>query len=455
VTIRLKIMALALGLVLLLGFGAIAQVRWATRVALGWELDERAVSIARQVAAQAADMLLVEDFVSMRDLAADTQATHEDVRYILVLDSEGHALAHTFPGQVPADLLAVPIPPIATKGFAVQALESEEGALRDVAVDIFDGRAGRVRVGVSEARLEATVAGLTETLALLVSGASLLAIVGAFVWTVFLTRPLAELRLLANKIASADYSARAPVRQADDVGELARAFNAMAEGLQRAEKAHNLLIERIITVQEDERKRVARELHDNTSQALASLMMSLKLLESARSPDEARRLTADLRAAVDDVIGRVHDLAWELRPSLLDSLGLVPAVQSLVKESARRLGLLVDCEVAGLDDARFPPDVELAVFRIVQESLANVAKHSGAGRASVVLQRRDKLLVVVVEDEGAGFDTERVSQSAAGERHLGLFGMKERAMLVGGRLSVDSAPGRGTTIIAEIPLETA
>jgi signal transduction histidine kinase len=213
------------------------------------------------------------------------------------------------------------------------------------------------------------------------------------------------------------------------------------------------LLDRLIRVQEDERKRVARELHDNTSQALASLLMSLKLLESDRGPDDTRRLTADLRAAVDDVISRVHDLAWELRPSLLDSLGLVAAVQSLVEESARRLGLLVDLEVAGLEHSRFRPDVELAAFRIVQESLTNVAKHSGSSRASVVLQRRDGTLVVVIEDEGRGFDYEQMAGSALFERHLGLFGMSERATLVQGRLSVDSVPGRGTTIIAEIPLE--
>ncbi len=468
-SIRSKIMALALGLVLILGIGAILQVRWATRVALGWELDERAVSIARHVAAQAADLLLVEDFVSMRDLVLDLMANHEDVRYILVLDSHGQVLAHTFSGEIPADLLTLPPATLLTKGYHIEPLLAEEGRLRDVAVDIFEGRAGRVRVGVTESRVERSVASLTEKLALLVSGVSLLGILGAFVWAVLLTRPLLELRDLANAIGRADYSVRAPVRQADDVGELAAAFNAMAAGLQKAEGVRARLIEelrgkermqlelldRLITVQEDERSRVARELHDNTSQSLASLLMSLKLLESARGPDETRRLAADLRTAVDDVIQRVHDLAWELRPSLLDSLGLVPAVQSLVEDSARRLGILVDLEVAGLEHSRFPSDVELAVFRIVQESLTNVAKHSGTERASVVLQQRDHTLVVVIEDEGHGFDVEQISGLALAERHLGLFGMSERATLVKGRLSVDSAPGRGTTIIAEIPLEVA
>ena len=153
VSVRVKIMGIVLGLVLLLGVGVLIQVQRVSRATLSRELDERAVSIARDVAARAADLILIEDFVSLRDLVLDSLTTNKDVRYIFVLDGQGNVLAHTFGHFLPPDLQVANSGTEYAGGFRIQRLASEEGILHDVAVPIFEGRAGVVRVGMSEERL--------------------------------------------------------------------------------------------------------------------------------------------------------------------------------------------------------------------------------------------------------------------------------------------------------------
>ena len=466
VTVRVKIMGIALGLVLLLGVGAVIQVQRVTRATLTRELDERAVSIARDMAARVADLILLEDSVSLRDLVLDTLASSKDVRYIFVLDGRGNVLAHTFGHFLPPDLQPANSGNEYAGGFRLQRLASEEGILRDVAVPVFEGRAGVVRVGMSEERLEGTLSRTTQQLFLLIAAVSLLGVLAAYLPTVILTRPLLELRDLTRAVGQEDFTPRARVRFGDEIGQLAAAFNAMVENLERAdaersrlldelrakEQMRLQLLEKVISAQEDERKRVARELHDEAGQSLASLMVGLKVLESADRLEEVRGKVAELRSLADEVLRGVHDLAWELRPSLLDSLGLAAAIQRFAEEHGERLGLRIDCQVTDLDQRRLPPEVETTVYRIVQEALTNVAKHAQATRVSLVLRHRGTSLLAIVEDDGRGFDVEAILGSAPIEKQLGLFGMSERAALLGGRFSVESAPGRGTTVFVEIPL---
>src|SRR3990167_2543045 len=187
-------MGIAVGLLLLFGVGVVIQVQRVTRATLTRELDERAVSIARDMAARAADLVLLEDFISLRDLVLDILTSNKDVRYIFVLDGRGNVLAHTFGHFLPPDLQPANSGGEYAGGFRIQRLASEEGILRHVAVPIFGGRAGVVRVGMSAERLERTLTRTTQRLLLLVAGVSLLGVLAAYLPTVILTRPLVELR---------------------------------------------------------------------------------------------------------------------------------------------------------------------------------------------------------------------------------------------------------------------
>jgi signal transduction histidine kinase len=203
---------------------------------------------------------------------------------------------------------------------------------------------------------------------------------------------------------------------------------------------------RVVAAQEAERKRLARELHDETGQALTSILLGLKPLEQSAPDNENRMAVVALRELVVATLQDVRRLAVELRPAALDDFGLVPAVERLVETFREQSEIRVDLET-NLGDERLPADAETTIYRIVQEALTNIVKHAEATHVSVLLTRRDGLVAAVVEDDGRGFDPSRV-----GEDGLGLVGMRERLGLVGGRLRIESAEGSGTSLVAEVPL---
>lgn len=221
--------------------------------------------------------------------------------------------------------------------------------------------------------------------------------------------------------------------------------------LREKEAMRGDLLRRLIGAQEEERKRLARELHDESGQALTSLLLGIRLVENSTTLEQAREIASGMRGTVSQTLEEVHNMALELRPSALDDLGLVAALRRYAQSSPTRLGIEVDLVTAGMDGQRLPLAVETALYRIAQEALTNVARHSGAGGASVLLERRGDSVVLMVEDEGAGFDLAAVT--SARRRRLGLYGMEERASLVGGRLLVESAASAGTTVRVEVPLK--
>jgi PAS domain S-box-containing protein len=208
------------------------------------------------------------------------------------------------------------------------------------------------------------------------------------------------------------------------------------------------LSRRLVEVQEAERGHIARELHDETGQALSSLLLSLSLLEQEEGCSEKMKARlGQMEALVDQMLENLHRLAMNLRPATLDHLGLVPALEQYVETFGNQHGIAAQFEVVGIGPDRLTPEVETAIYRIVQEALTNVLRHAQATRVDVLLERRDEMVVAIVEDDGVGFDAE---MAMSGSR-LGLFGMKERAEMLGGRLAIESAPDAGTTVFVEVP----
>ncbi|MFN0071409.1 MAG: histidine kinase [Chloroflexota bacterium] len=225
------------------------------------------------------------------------------------------------------------------------------------------------------------------------------------------------------------------------------------EQLQEKEQVRAGLLQKVISAQEEERKRIARELHDETSQMLTSLAVGLKLLEGTPDQDRMRAHAAELRELAASTIRAVHTLAFELRPSVLDDLGLVAAVGRYCRSLQQR-GLDVDFHVAGMEDTRLAPETEIAVYRIIQEALTNVVRHSEATEASVVLERRAHSILAIVEDNGRGFNVDQLLDSSMRDRSLGLYGMHERAALVGATLTIESSLGNGASVFVETPILT-
>ena len=205
-------------------------------------------------------------------------------------------------------------------------------------------------------------------------------------------------------------------------------------------------LRRVVSGQELERRRLARELHDETGQALTSILLGLRAVEEAGGPAEMSTAAADLRELVVGTLQDVRRLAVQLRPKALDDFGLVAAVEHLVQTFSEATAIRVDLE-AQLGDKRLPAEVETTLYRIVQEALTNIVKHAEASRVSILLVRRSGSATVVIEDDGQGFDPAKLR-----EEGMGITGMRERVELHEGRLSVESTPGSGATLAAEVPL---
>jgi len=204
-------------------------------------------------------------------------------------------------------------------------------------------------------------------------------------------------------------------------------------------------LQRVVTAQEQERRRLARELHDETGQALTSILLGLRTIEEAEGAEEMKAAVGDVRELVRSTLQDVRELAVELRPKALDDFGLVAALERLTLNFQEQTGISLAFH-STLGSDRLPPEVETALYRIVQESLTNIVKHARAGSVSILVGRKDGAVSVVVEDDGIGFDPARTR-----EEGLGLIGMRERVALLGGRLTIESRPGAGTTFVAEVP----
>jgi len=209
-----------------------------------------------------------------------------------------------------------------------------------------------------------------------------------------------------------------------------------------------LLSSQVLAAHEVERKRIARDLHDDTAQALTSILVRLRLLERAVN-GEVRDSVIELHELTGSALDSVRRIASDLRPTALDDLGLIAALHSYIEKFSHHWPIRIEFSTNGLR-RRLPAEVELVLYRVIQEALSNVAKHSGARSVKVSLSRKKNVVTASVRDDGKGFDVEEVT--ASGQASLGLFGMRERLALVSGWLQIESRVGEGTLVTARVPL---
>lgn len=483
VGLRFKVMGIILLVVLLFGGVAVWQVRQSAVTTLRQQLDNVGISTARDVAASSVDDIYTNNVFGLYKLVQETLKYDQDVKYVFILNPDGRVLISSFGQGAPAGLLTANRVGLSARDH-LQLLQTEDGLIHDVAVPVDQGRAGTVRLGLSEQSLWATVADLTHRLLFTVLLAACLGLLAAWVLTVLLSRPILALARAARSIGEGNLDCRVSLDWAqDEIGQLGLTFNQMMDSLQdyhqkvgafsrellernkelqqvsqelkRKEEMRTYLLGRVITAQEEERHRIARELHDQTSQSLTSLMVGLKNAETAPDMVAVRKNIAELRTQTDGILEEVHNLALELRPRVLDDLGLPAGLQRYCRESAERYALDIDLQLTGFSDGeRLPPEMENTFFRVIQEGITNVAKHAQARNVSVILERRKDRVLAILEDDGCGFDPESIMTAPSAERKLGLFGMQERMALVEGSMTIESEPGDGTTLYFDVPLLT-
>ncbi len=269
------------------------------------------------------------------------------------------------------------------------------------------------------------------------------------------SRPINRLVEAAHGIGEGNFDVRAAAICDDEIGHLAAAFNDMAQRLAayrrqvlETDRDRRRLIQRIVDTQEEERKHIARELHDQVGQSLMALLLWVQ--SECQFRESPGSFCPQLEGKIRELADEIHRLTWGMRPSILDHYGLDTALARYLEEISGKTSIQMDYQSSGPPDAgRLPDRLEVSVYRIVQEAITNVVRHAKASRVSVVLLRTRQHVTVLVEDDGCGFDPAALP---AGPR-LGLTGIRERATLFGGVCTVESEPGHGTTIRIKIPLD--
>ncbi len=227
-------------------------------------------------------------------------------------------------------------------------------------------------------------------------------------------------------------------------------FDLTARKRAEAERARSEFLGRLVFAQEDERRRIAREMHDQFGEQLTALALRIRMLKDACGDQNPHRALVDGIEQIAQRLDRdVDQLVWQLRPTALDDLGLRAALTNYVEDWSARVGIAATLHSSGLLDERLPADAETALYRIAQEALTNVAKHANASNVEIILERRGSNVLLVVEDDGKGFEP-GIERSGHG---FGLLGMRERAALVGAALEIESTPGTGTTIFVRMTVE--
>ncbi len=233
---------------------------------------------------------------------------------------------------------------------------------------------------------------------------------------------------------------------------IALASARLLQEISEKERVRGLLLNKVVTAQEEERRRISHELHDQIGQLLTALLIQLQLLERS-FPDPALKGRLEiLKQLAEEISSHLHHIAWELRPITLDELGLIAALERVAEEWSKRFNIPCEFVADNNVDSQIQPEMAIGVLRIVQEALTNIAKHAKASHARVSVSQTDSELVVTVEDDGVGFKVSEILRHRDESKRLGLLGMMERATMLSGKLTIDSKPGKGTKVQLRIPV---
>jgi signal transduction histidine kinase len=415
------------------------------------KLEEEAIALIAHKAETLAQLtaFTIHPAVYFQDRAALEEALSgtrqdKDVAYVIVTAGPGGQLAAFHPEHANAAALARQ-----TQGGAV----SPDGTLYEVMAPIRekDRELARLYIGISLARLNRQI--MTTRLGIGAIGALIIAIsfVAVILVSDLLTRPLRQVAKAAHQIAAGDLDHRLPITGGDEIGQLAGSFNEMASrvaerdaSLRQSHEQLRVLSKRLLSVQEQERVRIAREVHDELGQALTALKIDLQQLGMRhRQVEESLR---PLAKTIDGIIDLVRRIATDLRPAILDDLGIAAALEQQLRRVRESTGMKTTLTIS--EEPSLDMLTGVTLYRIAQEGLSNVMRHAGATEVEISLEIGDGTAELAIRDNGRGISSEKIGAPES----LGLIGIRERAELLGGSVNIEGRDGAGTTLTAILPL---
>jgi signal transduction histidine kinase len=454
VSLRIKVIGLVIFATLLLGLPVIYFVNIDFSRQNNMQLKLMSRAIGKQLSSQSVNYILEDNFYALAKLLKSSVKNDPDVIYAFIQNKKGEVIASTFDGGFPAGLLKVN--GFNLKSLATVKIKTNEGIAYDTSVPILNGRLGIIRVGISTKRSNMLLYSLIKSIIFIMIFAAVLAIIlsSSIAWWVM--TPIVKLSEAFDKVKSGSYDVKLDIKRDDEIGMLTRDFNKMAESLKKANEERiendNLrknFINNVINAQEEERKRIAKDLHDQFAQMLAYIKIRIGLFKNLNNIEEARESVTQISEELTNALDVVRNIARSLMPGILEEMGLVCAVSSYIDDINKKSpNFKVDIDADDIKNKRFNPNIEINVYRIIQESLSNVILHSHSNYAKITLELREGKINGGIEDYGTGFNYGLISKDS-----LGIFGMIERAKLLGGDLKVESKAGIGTLVNFWVPQE--
>jgi signal transduction histidine kinase len=449
------------GIIVAFTFGSVVlyQSRQIFAATLYSILENEIKAIALLLVSNIERPLATGDFFLVRQRLQEVMNLNPAICYGIVEDRGNKILVHTFPSEVAQDLMRFGLESkYYSSDVSFEVLNSSRGLIFEASAPILHGAGGWLRLGLTDQTVKNMLAMHTRLLLVTLGFCMTIGMTLALYLTYLISRPVRNLLETTNRISRGDFTARATVYFRDEIGKLAEAFNQMALSLEaykleveEKESIRQALLEKIVGVQEDERKRIARDLHDHLGQMLSVLLLEIQ--EVFESVGGSTSGVDGIKQKINTLIDEVRRLAWGLRPAILDDYGLDNALTRYIQEIGKNTAIKIDYQYVFSDDIheRLPLQVEIVLYRIVQEAITNVLRHAGSCTASVVFIRNAKETVVLIEDDGKGFTLKKPERGTVD--HLGLSGMRERAALIGAEFTVASCPGKGSTIRVRMQAE--
>lgn len=461
-SIYAKIDIIIVGTLLLSIFILIMMMRGVTHNLIENQLELRGFEVGNYIAVLSTNDILQENHYAILERINKTKEKNKDVRYILITNYTGQIIAHTFANELPEGLPATVIIKD-LESYTVNKFNSNEGVIYEIAVPVENGSAGFVRVGLSSGGMQQIVNHTTTEFSLMSVILCISAVILASWQVSVIIRPIRNLSKAAEEIKNSNYSVQTICESGDEIGKLSRAFNEMAVTLKQKEEENNdllttlqskeanrtVLINKLFTAHEDERKRISRELHDGAGQSITSLLAYLKVLSSEVKEDRQLSLINSARDVILGVLGELRQMAVDLRPPALDDLGLVAAIEKYLHSLT--IHNIKIAFTASDQQLELPDSVVLALYRILQEAMTNIIRHADATVVEVSLVDETGQVRLIISDNGCGF-SDKSLEYARRQNRLGLYGIQERVELLNGSLDIQSTVGTGTKIVIIIPI---